>query len=217
MKLTKETRKRKGRDEERRKEGKEDLVRVSWRSADVVFLLDTVGCEHVCLSFHPTDFILEVLIHISTTLTLMLVQLVQTLCDWCGPEYRAVCCTHSVTETLWFCSHDSVFRNILTERKVTQDRNSCSHQPPSAPPPRALSALPSLQILSPALRRRQQAAGWEVGGKLSQVPSFDHAVAAFVLQAKTLPQTCTNTSTALLVFKVTPTDMLPVFWQNVLP
>lgn len=207
MKVTKETRKGKGRDEERRKEGKEDLVRVSWRSADVVFLLDTVVNMAVCLSFHLTDFILDLLIHISTTLTLMLVQLVQTQCDWCATEYGAVCCTDSVTETLWFCSHDSVFRNILTEHKVTQGETLIPINPllPHHLAPFFSSPLP----LSPVFCPKAQAAGWEVGGKLSQVPLFDRAVAAFVLQAKTLPQTCTNTSTALLVFKVTPTDMLP--------
>lgn len=161
----------------------------------------------VCLSFHLTDFILEVLIHISTTLTLMLVQLVQSQCDWCGTEYGAVCCTDSVTETLWFCSHDSVFRNIFTEHKVTQRETLIPISPllPHHLAPFFSSPLP----LNPVSCPKAQAAGWEVGGKLSQVPLFDHAVAAFVLQAKTLPQTCTNTSTALLVFKVTPTDMLP--------
>lgn len=144
----------------------------------------------VCLSFHLTDFILEVLIHISTTLTLMLVQLVQSQCDWCGTEYGAVCCTDSVTETLWFCSHDSVFRNIFTEHKVTQRETLI---PISPLLPHHSSPLP----LNPASCPKAQAAGWEVGGKLSQVPLFDRAVAAFVLQAKpshrlaqTPPQRC---------------------------
>lgn len=147
----------------------------------------------VCLSFHLTDFILEVLIHISTTLTLMLVQLVQSQCDWCG--------TDSVTETLWFCSHDSVFRNIFTEHKVTQRETLI---PISLLLPHHLAPFFSSPLpLNPVSCPKAQAAGWEVGGKRSQVPLFDRAVAAFVLQAKTLPQTCTNTSTALLVFSDT--------------
>lgn len=198
MKVTKETRRK-----ERRKE---DLVRVSWRSADVVFLLDTVRCEHGCLPVISSNWFCPGGVHISTTLTLMLVQLVQSQCDWCGTEYRAVCCTDSVTETLWFCSHDSVFRNIFTEHKVTQRETliPISLLLPHHLAPFFFSPLP----LNPVSCPKAQAAGWEVGGKRSQVPLFDRAVAAFVLQAKTLPQTCTNTSTALLVFKVTPTDML---------
>lgn len=180
MKVTKETRRK-----ERRKE---DLVRVSWRSADVVFLLDTVRCEHGCLPvissnwFYPGG--VDPYLH-----------------HFDSYEYGAVCCTDSVTETLWFCSHDSVFRNIFTEHKVTQRETLI---PISLLLPHHLAPFFSSPLpLNPVSCPKAQAAGWEVGGKRSQVPLFDRAVAAFVLQAKTLPQTCTNTSTALLVFSDT--------------